>query len=165
MSVLSIVPNSRVVGSLSDEEKLILTNDIEKILKAYKIILIFAWISVLILIGIFIVPAMYILITKTKNRLLKLHVEKLDIHEARGVLNTKYGVSRAGLTSLYMCYIDGNLIPSEVLPNPNLDPSGIQDHVNETITIRYVPAISRYHSYLDSSNRGYNFITKTPISG
>jgi hypothetical protein len=141
---------------LTSSEKELLIKQIEANIKTYKITLIIGYVLILVIIGIFIVPACYVAISNQKKKINQINEGSLEIKQVKGILKLK-NVGYKGPT--YAILIDGNLVPGDTLSKN--DPSSIQNHVGEAITVEYVPSISKNRSYTDSQGHGYNFINKT----
>lgn len=154
----------RVVGTLSKQEKTVLTAQFESSIKNYNIGLIFAYVSIIIIFGIVIVPALYTAIRRLRQKLLTIQEKDVEVYELKGVLGRKNGVSLFDSRvhgGLYIHTIDGYDFPGQVLGT--YDVSGLQNYLGEVVTMQYVPALSWNRSYTESSGHGYNFITKTRI--
>jgi hypothetical protein len=150
------IPTGKVVGALTDEEKSLLVKQIEATIKSYRIGFIFACISIVIIVGIIIAPAMFVAIRKQQKKLKIIQNNEVKVYELTGILSLK-NVSTKG--NLYACFIDDHMVPGEVIKEK--DASNIQGHVNEKVSFQYVPSISKNRAYSDSTGHSYNFITKS----
>jgi hypothetical protein len=146
----------QIVGTLSSEEKGLLVQQVNSTIKVYKYCLILSYVLILLGIGIILVPALYISINKQKKKLLQLTNNDLQVYRATSVLSRKNKGYRG---AMYVYYLGSFMLPGEVFPKN--DPSGIQEHLRETISAEYIPDIAKNRSYTDSQGHGYNFITKT----
>ena len=143
---------------LTSAEKELLIKQIEVTIKTYRITLIIGYVLILLIIGIFIVPACYSVIKNQKKKINQINAGSLEIKSVNGTLKLKNVGYRGPMMAVL---IDGKIVPGDTLSKN--DPSNIQNHIGEVITVEYAPSISKLRSYTDSQGHGYNFITKTNI--
>lgn len=153
------IPQGKIVNPLTSEEKTAITERVELTIKNYRIGFILACISIIIVIGIFIAPAMYVALLKEQKKLADLQHTDLKVYELSGVLSRK-NVGYKG--NLYAYMIDDQMIPGEI--SSDNDKSGIKERLGKPVSFQYIPSISKNRLYQDENGKGYNFITKLPLS-
>jgi len=154
----SSTPLGLSIGPLNNDEKIVLTDQINKTIKQYKIILIFAYVSILVIVGIIAVPALYIAIHKEEKKLEAIQDSDLQVFEVKGMLSRK-NVGTKG--TLYAYMIDGQMIGGEVLGSN--DRSNLSELLGKVVIFQYLPKISKNRLFKDTDGHGYNFILKTRI--
>ena len=163
-------PLGKKIGVLPEKEKKILIGQLDASLKNYKIGMIFAVLSIVIIIGIIITPSFYYVIIKLNKKLRKLQTEDIDIYEMSGVLKLN-PVSRGPVSSsslfpggsgYYTCMIDGILVPGAIVLGD--DKNGIKGFVGAKINFQYLPQITMNRQFSNEDGQGYNFITKTILT-
>lgn len=151
-------PLGKKVGQLTDQEKNILIAQLTASVKIFKIMMIFAVLSIVLIVGIFIAPAMYFLIVKLTKRINLLKTEEIEVYEVSGILS----VEQVGKGTGWVCKIDGTMIPGDVVRRNG--PSKIEGFIDQQVTFQFAPQISKNRQYCNSDGQGYNFITDTILT-
>jgi len=158
-------PLGKKIGVLTDKEKKILIEQLVTSLRNYKIGIIFAVLSIVIIIGIIITPSFYYVIVKLNKKIRKLQTEDIDIYEMTGILSVSH-VGRSsyieGRMPYIACWIDGILVPGEIIL-VNSD-NGIMGFVGAKVRFQYLPQVSMNRQFCNKDGQGYNFITKSILT-
>jgi hypothetical protein len=142
---------------LTEEEKQALVRKINNQIKTYKITLYISIVLILVIIGIILIPACLIGISKQKKKLQLVNSGSLEVKSMSGVLSSKK-VHAAKSPTLYLYYLDNELVPGDTT-SMNIE-SGLQDRLGKRVTFEFIPSLSITRLYRDSDNHGYSFLTK-----